>query len=298
MAETEPSQPAPSTERTYLIDVESGSEMARLLDQDRLTTTAMGGLFSERASTEIASMNRILDIACGPGGWVHETAFAYPHIEVTGIDISESMIEYAQAFAQVRHLSNAHFQVMNALQPLTFADETFDLVNARSVSGVIPPAAWPQFLAECQRILKPGGTLRITESEWGFTNSASLETFCANMAKAMSNFGRGFSPTGRHLGLTPLLPTLLRRAHFEQVQSKAYDLDFSYAQPLHNAMFEDFKFLFPLSKGPLLMAASIAPGMIAPEEYDTLCEQALVDMRGQDFCGLVYLRTVWGQKPA
>jgi ubiquinone/menaquinone biosynthesis C-methylase UbiE len=152
--------PEPSQdENTYVIDAENAGEMARLLNQERLLTAAMGGLFPERS--DLDNIYDILDIACGPGGWVHQVAHAYPDKEVTGIDISTGMISYASAHAQVRKLRNAHFQVMNALKPLEFPNESFDLVNARFIVAFMPPAAWPKLIQECLRILRPGGIIRL-----------------------------------------------------------------------------------------------------------------------------------------
>src|SRR5690242_6061065 len=108
-------------ENAYIIDVENAAETARLLDQDRMLTQAMGGIFPERA--DLAGIFDILDIASGPGGWVHEVAHTYPDREVTGIDISTRMISYARAHARARRLANAKFIVMNALKPLQFPDE-------------------------------------------------------------------------------------------------------------------------------------------------------------------------------
>ena len=62
----------PDRENTYFIDPESGGEMARLLDQDWLVTKGMGGLFSDLTTSEVSRIQRILDIACGPGGWAQE----------------------------------------------------------------------------------------------------------------------------------------------------------------------------------------------------------------------------------
>src|SRR5690348_2243030 len=117
---TTPTDPSES-ENSYFIDHESGSEMARrLLDQDRLYTRSMGGFFSERF--DLSRINRILDIGCGPGGWVQELAFAYPEKEIVGCDISQAMIEYARAQANVQELDNAHFHIMDVTRPLDFAD--------------------------------------------------------------------------------------------------------------------------------------------------------------------------------
>ncbi len=69
---------------------------------------------------------------------MHDVAHTYPEIEVTGIDISHNMIAYARAHAEVRGLTNAHFQVMNALEQLDFPDASFDLVNARAALGFVP----------------------------------------------------------------------------------------------------------------------------------------------------------------
>ena len=57
----------------YFNDPESGAEMARLIDQDRLITRCMGGLLPER-SNDFSGIHRVLDIGCGPGGWVLELA--------------------------------------------------------------------------------------------------------------------------------------------------------------------------------------------------------------------------------
>src|SRR5437764_1037657 len=83
----------PKDENVYFNDPESGAEMARLLTQDRLITRGMGGLFSERS--DLSGIHRILDVACGPGGWALEVAFSYAEREVVGLDVSRAMIDYS-----------------------------------------------------------------------------------------------------------------------------------------------------------------------------------------------------------
>ncbi|MBV9232165.1 MAG: class I SAM-dependent methyltransferase, partial [Chloroflexi bacterium] len=144
-------QPGDQSENTYMIDPENSVEMARLMRQDHLVTQGMGGLFPE--GTDLTDVHSILDLACGPGGWVLETAFAHSDIEVVGVDISERMIAYACAQAKVQVLENASFRVMNILKPLDFPDASFDLVNARVISTFMLPDAWPQLIQECIRIL-------------------------------------------------------------------------------------------------------------------------------------------------
>ncbi len=150
------STPADSSrnESTYVIDAENAAEMARLTRQDRLITKTMGGLFPERS--DLSGVHDILDVACGPGGWVLDVARTYPQVQVTGFDISVLMIEYARAQVLTQELKHASFRVMDALKPLDFPDESFDLVNARSIFAFVPAQAWPGLLKELLRITRPG----------------------------------------------------------------------------------------------------------------------------------------------
>jgi ubiquinone/menaquinone biosynthesis C-methylase UbiE len=138
----------------YVLDAENSAEMARLIKQDLLATSQMGGLLPERP--DFVGISRVLDIACDPGGWVHEVAAAHPEVEAVGIDLSRIMIEYAQAHAQRRGLENARFSVMDATRPLAFPDASFDLVNARFIFAFLPLSSWPALVQEGWRLLRPG----------------------------------------------------------------------------------------------------------------------------------------------
>ena len=56
---TKPDEQAKSS-NVYISDHESGAEMAHLIDQDRLVTNGMGGLFPER-SNDFSGLHRVLD---------------------------------------------------------------------------------------------------------------------------------------------------------------------------------------------------------------------------------------------
>ena len=172
MHERREQSPMSQSDNSYFTDPESGAEMARVMDQDHLFTKAMGGLFSERSS--LAGIRRILDIGCGPGGWALDIALTYPEIEVVGIDISEQAIDYARTQARVRGLENVTFLTMDATKPLDFPATSFDLVNARTI-GFLPTGVWPNLMRECMRMLRSGGVIRLTESEWSFSTSPALE---------------------------------------------------------------------------------------------------------------------------
>src|SRR5579875_78129 len=170
-------QSSADAEGTYFIDAEEAAELARLMQQDRLVTEVMGGLLPELET--LPATAQVLDLACGPGGWALELAFRYPDAEVIGVDRSPSTVAYANAQARARGLSNIHFAVMDVTQPLAFSDASFDLINARFLAGFMRPQDWPRLLTECRRLLKPGGLLRLTESEWGLTTSPATQRYYA-----------------------------------------------------------------------------------------------------------------------
>lgn len=279
----------PSGENTYVIDVESAAEMGRLLDQDKLLTSAMDGLFPEIA--EPNKLRDVLDIACGPGGWVHQVAFAYPRMQVVGIDISKSMIEYARVFAEVRKLPNAHFHVMDALKPLDFASETLDLVNARFLFAFMPPAGWPKLLQECHRIMRPGGNIRLTECEFPVTNSPAFEKLSGLFTQALYLAGQSFSPDGRGLGITPMLGKLLNDAGFQRLRERAHVLHASASMEAHQSFYRNFEAAYKLAE-PFL----IKLGLISPIEFDTVYTQAMLEVQADQFCAVWFYLSVSGEK--
>jgi ubiquinone/menaquinone biosynthesis C-methylase UbiE len=278
-------------ESTYVIDAESGTEMARLINQERLLTKVMGGVFPERFDLSHAS--HILDIGCGPGSWVLEVAFENPKIKVVGIDISRLMIEYARAHAEAQGMDNASFRVMNALEALEFADNSFDVVNARYINAFMLKTSWPLLMKEILRILRPGGTLLLTECEWSITNSLIFEKMGEMLTRVGTLTGRSFSPDGRHLGITPMLGRFLREAGFVDMQKKAHVLEFSAGTEDYGDTYQDLMAGLKLLEPFLVMMK-----MTTPEEFDELYQQALTELMLDTFCGVGFMLTVWGKKPA
>jgi SAM-dependent methyltransferase len=273
----------------YFNDPESGAEMARLLDQDRLITKGMGGLFPERGN-DFSGINRVLDAACGPGGWAMEMAFKYPEIEVVGFDVSQAMIDYARAQARVQGLSNTSFHVMNLLKPLDFSDYSFDLVNIRFIN-FLPAAAWPPLTQELGRITRRGGFIRLTESEWWyFSTSPALENLNALIIHALKIQG-SFSQTGRFTGILPMLGQLLNEAGCVNIKLVSHAIDFSAGSEAYEGFRRDAAVVFKLFQ-PFI----IRMGVATQEELDRLYDQMLIEMLQEDFRGLMLPLTAWGEK--
>jgi ubiquinone/menaquinone biosynthesis C-methylase UbiE len=287
-----------NADNTYLNDPESGGEMARLLDQDHMLTMSMGGLLPELSGIE--AFQRVLDIACGPGGWPQEFAFSYPESEVVGIDISRAMIAYARMQASTRQLANAQFKEMDVTKPLAFPDADFDLVNARTLEGFMLTSDWPKLLQECVRILRPGGVLRVVETDlWGQTNSPAYELMEGIVVRAAALSGHSFDPSGKTYGVTPVLEGLFTQAGIEGIRKKAYTVTFSAGSMAYNAMYQNCRFFFKLVQPFLLRTRDTFPeaGIPAQEELDRIYEQVLIEMLAEDFEGVLPLLTVWGTKP-
>ncbi len=272
-----------------MVDHESGAEMARLLDQDHIFTKAMGGLFPER-SDDFSEIRSILDVGCGPGGWAHEVAFAHQATTVVGIDISQAMIEYASTQARIQGLDNLSFRIMDITRPLDFPDNTFDLVNARLL-GFLSVDAWPRVVQEYVRITRPGGIIRLTETEMSVSNSPALEKELEWFFRSLWKFGQSFSPNGNRLNITAMLSSFLRQAGCRNVQVKAHAVDWSKGSEGYYPLLQDCKVGFKLTE-PFFLQAGVAE----KEEMEQVYEQMQVEMLQDTFCAVHYLLTAWGEK--
>jgi ubiquinone/menaquinone biosynthesis C-methylase UbiE len=274
----------------YFNDPESAAEMARLLAQDRLITAGMGGLFSERF--DLVGIQSILDVACGPGGWALQVALRYPEIEVVGVDVSQTMIDSATAQARLQGLDNASFRVMDIREALDFPSASFDLVNARFIN-FLPASVWPQLMHEFGRITRPGGVIRLTESEWWYySNSPALETLNSLLIRALKQQGESFSQSGRFTGVLPMLGHFLRDAGCVNVNYQPHVIDYSFGSEAHEGFRRDAAAVFQLFQ-PFLVRMGVA----TQEEVNQLYAQMQTDMLNEDFRGLMFPLTAWGKKP-
>ena len=104
---------------------------------------------------------KILDIGCGSG--FYAILLGKQGYDVTGIDLTESMIADAKALAE-EEKCRVRFLIMDA-EKLQFPDASFDAVVSRNVTWNLPHPE--QAYAEWVRILKKGGILLNYDAEYG-----------------------------------------------------------------------------------------------------------------------------------
>jgi len=276
---------------TYFVqDRENKEELQRLIGQDRMITAMMGGPLPEQ--DEPVRFQRVLDIGCGPGGWILEAAQLYPQMSLFGIDISRRMIVYAREQAAAQGLSDrVEFHVMDALLKLEFPSDFFDLVNLRLGSSWMRKWNWPDLLLEMLRVVCPGGVVRLTEAE--NIQPSSSEThmqFCQMLVCALFRAGHFFEQEST--GITAHLAPLLKQHGCQQVQQKRYALEFKARTPEMQAYIEDSKRVIQTFQ-PFLQKW----GCLPVENYRAFRRRFLTEIRRDDFHSTWYYLTVWGNKP-
>ncbi len=118
---------------------------------------------ADLAVTTVAAPNRVLDVGCGTGYLLQLLARRYGDAEqLAGIDAAPAMVETAGACAEDDRLTFA----VGVAEHIGFPDDTFDLIVSTTSFD-----HWTQQqagLAECARVLRPGGHLVLVDqfSRW------------------------------------------------------------------------------------------------------------------------------------
>lgn len=129
-------------------DWSGGADRGRLVDAcRRLTERHLSGWGS--------APGRVLDAGCGLGGGTQLIQERWPGAAVIGINISRRQVAHARA----RH-TGPRYLVMDAAR-MGFPDGCFDRVV--SVEAAFHFSSRLDFLREAFRVLRPGGTLVLTD---------------------------------------------------------------------------------------------------------------------------------------
>lgn len=104
----------------------------------------------KRVSAEIKPNGKILDIACGTGTQLFEIAKNASF--VTGVDLSESMVNYATRTSRKRNILNASFFVCDATELSIFKEKRFDVALMTLALHQFPPHLYSPILNEMKRV--------------------------------------------------------------------------------------------------------------------------------------------------
>jgi ubiquinone/menaquinone biosynthesis C-methylase UbiE len=105
---------------------------------------------------------RILDMGCAVGHSTVPYATGFPGAEVHAIDVAAPMLRYGHARANAMGAS-VHFSQQNA-EHTDFEDNSFDLVVSHILLHETSSSAIRNVIAECHRVLKPGGWMLHVET--------------------------------------------------------------------------------------------------------------------------------------
>ncbi len=183
---------------------------------DALVASVLEGFYT-RVSGEIAAAypgGKVLEVGSGPGRLAVRLARGAPGMTLTGVDISDAMVERAARRAAGAGLSERVRFEIGDVGALPLPDEEFD-----GVVSTLSLHHWPgpvRGLAEIHRILKPGGEARIYDLAHWLWPPAQGDNRLAEIAAA-SPFGGGEVEVVRWPGSVPAFVLLrLRRAREAQ----------------------------------------------------------------------------------
>jgi SAM-dependent methyltransferase len=148
--------------------------------QNNLMGDTLLAYLRERHST--FKPKTILDIGCAIGNSTVVWAKAFPKAQVHGIDVGAPVLRYAHARAQALG-ATIHFSQQNA-ERTDFPDGSFDLVVSHIVLHETSKSALTRILAECRRLLRPGGLMLHLEIPRGRT---PMEKFMHNWESYNNN---------------------------------------------------------------------------------------------------------------
>ena len=178
---------------------------------DALVAAVLEGFYA-RVAGEVAAAHpggKVLEVGSGPGRLAVRLAREAPSMTLTGVDISDAMVERAARRAAGAGLSERVRFKVGDVAALPLSDEEFD-----GVVSTLSLHHWPEpthGLAEIHRVLKPGGEARIYDLAHWLWPPAQGGNRLAQLAA--SPFGEGEVEIVRWPGSVPAFVVLrLRRA--------------------------------------------------------------------------------------
>lgn len=255
-----------------------------MLQLFRQLSKLMGGMLPPLVVP--ANGGHVLDIGWGMGESIYDMALKYPSSHITGIDRDESAVKQAQSL--VSELSNVEVLVcdIHHFEDNVLSSAPFGLIHLHFLAGEITLQQFPPLLQSLTRISLPGGLLVWTEAELPITTSQACQQLCSLVLRGLQARGHVFSQ-GNSLGLTARMGSLLSDAGFMFTQSKAYAIDISARSKGNDAFVTQLNISRQQIRTFLLEV-----GVTTLFEFEDMYLQMQQEIQEEQFCGLLYVRTV------
>lgn len=119
---------------------------------------------SARITQVIAGCKSVIDLGCGPATQLAQIAQLNPGIEFTGVDLSATMLQDAQAHVQGLGLRNVSFRNGDIARLDGVPDHSVDAIISTMALHHLPSAELlDACFAQVKRVLKPGGAVYLTD---------------------------------------------------------------------------------------------------------------------------------------
>ncbi|MEX6633194.1 class I SAM-dependent methyltransferase [Hyphococcus lacteus] len=123
----------------------------------------------------------LLDIGCGVGRFLESVKDNWPVLPVTALDLSPAYLTKAQT--RLGRFRDVTF-VQGKAEDTQLAAQSYDVITAVYLFHELPPAIRQDVVAECARLLKPGGKMIIVDTiQYGDESGFDI---------LLENFPRGF----------------------------------------------------------------------------------------------------------
>lgn len=275
---------------TYIVDnndpAVNKSDRERLIDQHIILRSQMGLHTSMYVPKE---GDRILDAACGPSPWIADMSEKYPYTDIYGFDSNEDAINDARQITA--HQENVSLDVLDITKPLPYGTETFDFIHARFIGGVVPGESyWTQFIAECARLLKPGGIIQLVEFETSLiVDAPDLHEMFDLILEYLWKRNQAFSRYA--VAMSPMMRKLLTQAHFSDIHLQPYYFDWSAGAELHDSVAEN---MFVATR--ILSERLMKNRSMSEVDFEQLYVRAVAEAKRPDFYAEWLVATGCGRK--
>lgn len=253
-------------------------------------TRALNGLLPPTVNAH--KLKQVLDLNCHVGSWAFDLALAYPTVVVTGVDSDPKAIELARNNTIAGKINRVRFFEADLHAPLMFNDASFDFVHFFLSQPIFRPGEWPAFLAECMRVLKPGGTINLVNVTLGPGSSASYQRFALLIDQLLRALGYGFSDQPGTAAPGVYFVRLLQQAGFSAVGYLARAVNLGgWNNSGGRACCQLFLRDLLKTKDSL-----VSQHLLSDEEFDALIAQKEKDIVEEDFCATAALLSAFAIK--